>query len=99
MRNNNKLINFDKYAKTSRSISDLQKYQQPYPLTPVSEIQDYLMQSIQNRGIRDPQELYELSLQLEPRDGRVSAGGIDGPEDVNRELEEKIQMLQKAGML
>jgi hypothetical protein len=95
-RNNGKLINFDKYAKTSKIITELMRYQVPYPLSDVAEIQDYLLQSIQDRGTRDVQDLYELSLRLEPRDERSSAGG---PEDVNRELEAKIEMLQKAGML
>ena len=93
-----KLINFDKYAKTARIINDLMRYQVPYPLTEVVEIQDYLLQSIQDRGTRDAQDLYELSLRLEPRDERASATSA-GPEDVNRELEAKIEMLQKAGML
>ena len=97
-RNNGKLINFDKYAKTARIISDLMKYQIQYPLSEVHEIQEYLNHSIQERGVRDPQELYELSLKLEPRDERASASS-DGPEDGGRELEAKIQMLQKAGML
>jgi hypothetical protein len=97
-RNNGKLINFDKYAKTAKIISDLVRYQVPYPLSEVGEIQDYLNQSIQDRGTRDAQDLYDLSLRLEPRDERVSAGP-DGPEEVNRELEAKIMMLQKAGML
>ncbi|KAJ3273412.1 hypothetical protein HDV01_004482 [Terramyces sp. JEL0728] len=91
MRNNGKLINFDKY-------SHLTRYQVPYPITEVPEIQDYLQQSIQDRGTRDVQDLYELSLRLEPRDERASAGS-GGPEEVNRELEAKIEMLQKAGML
>jgi son of sevenless len=98
MRNNGKLINFDKYVRTAKIINDLLKYQVDYHIAPVGEIQDYLSQSIEDRGSRDVQELYELSLQLEPRDGRISAGA-DGPEDVNRDLEEKIMMLQKAGMI
>ncbi|KAJ3253570.1 hypothetical protein HK103_000478 [Boothiomyces macroporosus] len=98
MRNNGKLINFDKYSRISKIISDLMRYQVPYPITEVPEIQDYLQQSIQDRGTRDVQDLYELSLRLEPRDERASAGS-GGPEEVNRELEAKIEMLQKAGML
>ena len=99
MRNNGKLINFDKYAKTARIIQDLQRYQgKSYNFTEVAEIRDFLMQSIEDTGGRDVQEMYELSLKLEPRDERASAGSA-GPEDVNRELEAKIEMLQKAGML
>ncbi|KAI8893365.1 ras guanine nucleotide exchange factor domain-containing protein [Globomyces pollinis-pini] len=99
LRNNGKLINFDKYARTAKVITDLQKYQVPYAITEVPEIQDYLIQSINDRGTRDVQDLYELSLRLEPRDERGSGGSGGGPEDVNRELEAKIAMLEKAGML
>jgi hypothetical protein len=99
MRNNGKLINFDKYAKTAKIIQELQRYQgKSYNFTEVLEIRDFLMQSVEDNGAKDVQEMYELSLRLEPRDERASAGSA-GPEDVNRELEAKIEMLQKAGML
>jgi len=93
-----KLINFDKYARTARIISDLSRYQVQYPLQEVREIQDFLLISIKERGGHDAQELYEVSLRLEPRNDRISQSSA-GPEDVNRELESKIEMLQKAGML
>lgn len=92
-----KLINFDKYAKTARIINDLIRYQNAYPFVEVPEIRDYLLQSIQERGTKDVQDLYDVSLRLEPREERAS-GNSAGP-DVNRELESKIEMLQKAGML
>jgi hypothetical protein len=94
-RNNGKLINFDKYAKTAKIINELIKYQQPYPLTDVPEIQEYLLQSIQDRGTRNPEELYELSLRLEPREERNDYVA----DDPGSELEAKIKMLQQAGML
>lgn len=93
---NNKLINFDKYAKTWKTISSLQRYQVAYSFNEVPEIRDYLQASIADRGTRDVQDLYELSLRLEPRDEKASAGS---GEDANRELEQKIEMLQRAGML
>lgn len=37
-----KLINFDRYVKTSRVVSDLQRFQVPYRYTEVPEIQTYL---------------------------------------------------------
>ena len=55
------------------------------------------MQLIDENGKHDPQDLYELSLKLEPRDGINSASSP--PEEVSRELEAKIEMLQKAGIL
>lgn len=100
-RNAGKLINFDKYAKTSRIINEVIRYQSPFPLTEVPEIQEYLLGSINDRGQRDHQELYEISLRLEPRDDRNSSQGpgTGSVDDVNRELEQKIEMLQRAGML
>jgi hypothetical protein len=99
MRNNGKLINFDKYAKTAKIIQDLQRYQgKSYNFTEVAEIRDFLIQAIEEHGNKDAENLYELSLKLEPRGERLSTASSD-PEDANRELEAKIEMLQKAGML
>ncbi|KAJ3309596.1 hypothetical protein HDV04_005916 [Boothiomyces sp. JEL0838] len=91
-RNNGRLINFDKYAKTARIIKDLTNYQVPYAITEVSEIQDFLRQVMYEHGNRDPQELYEISLRLEPR----TPTNTDNPELI---LEHKIEMLLQAGML
>lgn len=102
MRNNGKLINFDKYAKTAKIIQDLQRYQtKAYNFAEVAEIRDFLLHQIEENGSRDVQEGYELSLRLEPRDERTSSTSATstGPEDLNRGLEAKIEMLQKAGML
>ena len=96
-RNNNKLINFDKHVKTAKIITDLMHYQTPYVLAEVPEIQEFLLHHINERGTRDPQELYDLSLRLEPREDK--SAGVDSPDEINRELEAKIHMLQKAGML
>lgn len=99
MRNNGKLINFDKYVKTAKIIQDLQRYQgKSYNFTEVAEIRDFLIQAIEEHGNKDAENLYELSLKLEPRGERLSTASSD-PEDANRELEAKIEMLQKAGML
>ena len=72
-------------------------YQTPYVLAEVPEIQEFLLHHINERGTRDPQELYDLSLRLEPREDK--SAGVDSPDEINRELEAKIHMLQKAGML
>lgn len=102
---NGRLINFDKYAKTARIISDLMRYQVPYEFVEIIEIQGHLFQSIEDRGDKDPQQLYEHSLILEPkeiafdpqRNGEITPSGT--PADMYRELEAKIDMLDKAGML
>ena len=61
------LINFGKRAKTAEVIRDIQQYQNvPYPLQPVPELQDYILTNMQSAG--DVHEMYELSLQVEPRE-------------------------------
>ncbi|KAL8293045.1 hypothetical protein RQP46_000739 [Phenoliferia psychrophenolica] len=63
------LINLDRYQKMSRIVGDLQRFQVPYNLAPVPEIQSYLsmaLDGIQNGG--DVSTLYRQSLLLEPRD-------------------------------
>ena len=56
------------------------------------------------RGAKDAQELYEISLHLEPRDAqdqpRSTGAAVNGtPEEIYRELEAKIDLLEKAGVL
>lgn len=97
-RNNGKFINFDKYAKTARVITDLVRFQAPYNLAEMLEIQEHLFQSIDERPSMDSQQLYEHSLRLEPRENQDSRGN-GAPDDVHRELEAKIEMLERAGML
>ncbi|GAB7339223.1 hypothetical protein MBLNU457_5880t1 [Dothideomycetes sp. NU457] len=61
------LINFAKRAKTAEVISDIQQYQNvPYQLQPVPELQDYILKNMQTAG--DVHEMYERSLQVEPRE-------------------------------
>ncbi|KAG8632155.1 hypothetical protein KVT40_001295 [Elsinoe batatas] len=61
------LINFAKRAKTAEVIRDIQQYQNvPYALQPVQELQDYILRNMQSAG--DVHEMYERSLQVEPRE-------------------------------
>lgn len=61
------LINFGKRVKAANIISEIQQYQAvPYPLTAVPELQDYIMSSMQQA--RDVNEMYTVSLSLEPRE-------------------------------
>lgn len=61
------LINFAKRAKTAEVIRDIQQYQNvPYPLQPVSELQEYILSNMQAAG--DVHEMYEKSLAVEPRE-------------------------------
>ncbi|KKK14636.1 hypothetical protein AOCH_006088 [Aspergillus ochraceoroseus] len=61
------LINFNKRAKTAEVIRDIQQYQNsPYLLTPVPELQDYILTNLQGTG--DVHDMYERSLEVEPRE-------------------------------
>ncbi|KAK1093927.1 cell division cycle-related protein [Friedmanniomyces endolithicus] len=61
------LINFAKRAKTADVIRDIQQYQNvPYSLQAVPELQEYILRNMQSAG--DVHEMYERSLQVEPRE-------------------------------
>ncbi|KAI9373685.1 ras guanine nucleotide exchange factor domain-containing protein [Aspergillus egyptiacus] len=61
------LINFNKRTKTAEVIRDIQQYQNsPYLLTPVSELQDYILSNLQSAG--DVHDMYDRSLEIEPRE-------------------------------
>jgi son of sevenless-like protein len=61
------LINFSKRAKTADVIREIQQYQaSPYNLHGIPEIQQFLRKHI--IGARDQQELYDLSLEMEPKE-------------------------------
>ena len=66
-----KLLNFDKYVKMSRIIGDLQRFQVPYSLVEVPEIQSHLQVILnevqQGKGAGSADDLYRRSLLLEPR--------------------------------
>ncbi|KAI9840324.1 MAG: hypothetical protein M1837_001771 [Sclerophora amabilis] len=64
------LINFAKRAKTAEVIRDIQQYQNvPYSLQPVPELQEYILSNMQSAG--DVHEMYDRSLQVEPREREV----------------------------
>jgi son of sevenless-like protein len=61
------LINFAKRARVADVIREIQQYQEiPYAFQPVPELQDFL--GMQFDLVRESEDLYELSLQLEPKE-------------------------------
>lgn len=77
------LINFAKRAKTAEVIRDIQQYQNvPYSLQLVPELQDYILSNMQAAG--DVHEMYDKSLQVEPRE---------------REDEKIVRVLAESGFL
>lgn len=67
------LINLDRYQKMSGIVGDLQRFQVPYNLVEVPEIQHFLVASLEGlQHSGDVSSLYRQSLLLEPRDGATS---------------------------
>lgn len=65
------LINFDKHIKTARIISELQRFQIPYRIAEVPELQQWIdaqIMRIRTSKAGDVQTLYRRSLLLEPRE-------------------------------
>ncbi len=70
------LVNFDKYLKISKIIEEVKRFQLPYALVEIEDIQEFLKSQInacQNHG--DPKELYQKSLELEPKES--NSGSIE----------------------
>ncbi|CAG8644052.1 40260_t:CDS:10 [Gigaspora margarita] len=66
LKKNQQLINFSKRMKTADVIREIQQYQSvPYNLTPVQEIQIFIQSHLQDS--RDVSDLYNTSLDMEPR--------------------------------
>jgi RasGEF domain/RasGEF N-terminal motif len=65
------VINFDRYVKTARTIGQLQRFQVPYKLAPVPELQEWIegqIQRINESESANVQSYYRRSLRLEPRE-------------------------------
>lgn len=65
------VINFDKHMKTAKIIGQLQRFQVPYRLAAVPEMQDWMENQIQRMRSSDQanvQSYYRRSLLLEPRE-------------------------------
>lgn len=63
------VINFDKHMKTSRIISDFQRFQIPYRLAEVPELQTWIQDElVRVRENSEMQAFYRRSLVLEPRE-------------------------------
>lgn len=70
------VINFDKHMRTAKIIGQLQRFQVPYPLAPVPEMQEWMQSQIER--VRDSdqsnvQNYYRRSLLLEPRETKQNS--------------------------
>ncbi|KAF7512384.1 hypothetical protein GJ744_001319 [Endocarpon pusillum] len=79
------LINYDKHMKTAKIISELQRFQVPYRLTEVPELQTWMQDQlvrVRSAGEKTFQNHYRRSLMLEPREqmqARTSPTGTNPP--------------------
>lgn len=76
------VINFDKHMKTARIISELQRFQIPYRLTEIPELQTWMQDQLVRVRSSDPssfQAYYRRSLYLEPRESSSVKSGIFEP--------------------
>ncbi|KAH8693153.1 putative ras guanine-nucleotide exchange protein [Talaromyces proteolyticus] len=65
------VINYDKHMKTAKIISELQRFQIPYRLTEVPELQTWMQDQfvrVRSSGEKSFQNYYRRSLILEPRE-------------------------------
>ncbi|KAK8186243.1 ras guanine nucleotide exchange factor domain-containing protein [Phyllosticta citribraziliensis] len=72
------VINFDKHMRTARIISQLQRFQVPYALAAVPEMQDWIQSQIERVRSSDQsnvQNYYRRSLALEPREAQQATAG------------------------
>ncbi|KAJ5963472.1 Guanine-nucleotide dissociation stimulator CDC25 [Penicillium vulpinum] len=80
------VINFDKHMKTARIISELQRFQIPYRLTEVPELQAWMQNElvrVRSIGETTPQTFYRRSLVLEPRETSRSGNTLHSQAESN----------------
>lgn len=91
------VINFDKHMKTAKIISELQRFQIPYRLTEVPELQAWIQDQlvrVRSTGEKSFQHYYRRSLVLEPRDRAASRASPGEPSIFSKEVaKEKFDFL------
>ena len=101
-----KFINFDKYTKIAKTIKDLQRFQVPFSLFEVVEIQGFVQSQLtsanQSGLFKDQQDLYEVSCLLEPREHK-SGGNLSRTQSQDDfgddDVEQRLTALRKHGMI
>ncbi|KAJ7134752.1 ras guanine nucleotide exchange factor domain-containing protein [Mycena epipterygia] len=73
-----KLLNFNKYHKLARIVQDMQRFQVPYQLRGIPEVQEYLTGAFEtSRRHGDLQDLYRRSLLVEPKQAADTTAAAD----------------------
>ena len=75
------VVNFDKHARTSKIIGELQRFQIPYKFSEIPEMQNWIQGQVQRMRESDQSNVqvtyYRKSLLLEPREG-AARSQLDG---------------------
>lgn len=93
------VINFDKHVKTAKIISDLQRFQLPYRLEEIPELQTWIQDQlvrVRSTGDKSFQKFYRRSLVLEPKEvpSRRPSPSIHAmPQPVRQETKERFDFL------
>ncbi|KAJ9149224.1 Cell division control protein 25 [Pleurostoma richardsiae] len=79
------VVNFDKHTRTAKIIGELQRFQIPYRLTEVPELQEWIQAQIvrvreaESQGNNVQVSYYRKSLLLEPRETQMLRTPVEGP--------------------
>lgn len=82
------VINFDKHMRTAKIIGELQRFQIPYRLTELPDLQEWLQSEMKRVREADTSNnvqvsYYRKSLLLEPRENTIPKTPIEGPGGAN----------------
>ncbi|KAL1847411.1 Ras guanine nucleotide exchange factor bud5 [Diaporthe australafricana] len=82
------VINFDKHTRTAKIIGDLQRFQIPYRLTELPDMQEWIQSELERVHDSDPKSnvqvsYYRKSLLLEPRENQIPRTPVEGPGGLN----------------
>jgi hypothetical protein len=91
------VINFDKHTRTAKIIGELQRFQIPYRLTEVPELQEWLQAQVvrvkSSSDHENVQQYYRKSLLLEPRDTlHVRPSPVDSAVSASSSQREKFDL-------
>jgi len=88
-----KVINFDKHMRTAKIIGQLQRFQVPYRLAAVPEMQDWMEAQIRRMRSSDHanvQSYYRRSLLLEPREHQPHGHLKNSPSEGTHSIKDSI---------
>ena len=95
------VINFDKHMKTARIISELQRFQIPYRLTEVSELQTWIQDQlvrVRSSDQSNVQNYYRRSLLLEPREQTAAKSSSPEAQNTNFSLQDLQDKFEHFGL-